>query len=124
MKAAIYTDKDNLGFVFYDENDHSVMVTHPDINIRRIVYSYLTKEKEFTVPASNNVGDSRIIVKKPCENVQFMEMGLCEMFHAIGVHVDWGNPDNTGGSTMEPEVDKQVTVIKSLDDEKSFEIIN
>lgn len=121
MKVAIYTDKDNLGFVFYNENDHSVMVTHPDINIRRRVHSYLISVKEFTVPGSNNIGDRRLLVKKPCENVQLMEMGLCEMFHNIGVHVDWGNPDNTSGSKQQVE---QPSVLKSIISDESFEIIN
>lgn len=121
MKVLIYigSSKDkNTGFVYFDEGDHSVMVTHPHIEVRRRVYEYLNTPKEFRVPQSSEVGSMMLIIKKPNESVSLMEMALCEMYSTIGVHVDWNSSENVGGSTFEH------TIAKSINKDKEYKIIN
>jgi hypothetical protein len=133
MKVAIYVKDKNedTGFVYYNPSDKSVMVTHDDADVRKRVRQYLKATKQFVVPGSIHVGSRRILEAKPIESIEFMDMGLCEMFHSIGVHVDWNSPENEGGSSYEPPTTVELeppkvngSVMKSLDGGVNYKIIN
>lgn len=127
MKVAIYVD-DKRGYVHYNPFTHKVMVTNPTDKIRWAVHRYLTTERDFHLPGSNEVGDRKIIQGIPTDSTGLLELSLCEMFHTIGVHVDWGDPSNTGDYEAEVVdvrdniIDKPV--IKSLEGIGSYHIIN
>lgn len=89
------------------------MVSHPELEVRNRVRNYLNTEKGFRIPLTREVGSRALIYEKPNKSKQFMQMGLCEMYHSIGVHVDWGHEDNEGG-TMEE-------YIRNINDESNNE---
>lgn len=122
MKVSIYTGRDktkNTGIVYYDEVDHSIMVTHSDIQVRRAVHEYLNTERDFTVPETDQIGSMMLLRKKPCDSISLMEMGLCEMYSTIGVHVNWNSPENVGGSTSS----SKKTIADSVNGDATYNVI-
>lgn len=88
---AIYTDNEERGYVHYEEDTKEVLVSFSNEQIRRKIYKYLTTEREFILPASSEIGDYMKHITVPTENLGFFELSLCEMYHSIGVHVDWSD---------------------------------
>lgn len=129
MKINIHHEGES-GWVQYDPLDKDVMVSHPNELVRNTVRHYLNNERRFTVPASNDpnmIGHRKFLDAKPVDSKDFMDMGLTEMFHETGVHVNWGHKDNIGSDSVKQilgndEADKPI--VKSLLDDKGYEIIN
>lgn len=130
MKIAIHHGGKN-GFVFYDDSNKEVMVTHPDEKVREGVRHYLTNERGFiTTGLSGKIGDRMTIAHKPNERKDLMEMALCEMKNSIGIDVNWDHPDNWGGTASDyfrdardPNATADKPIVKGLDG-NTFEIIN
>lgn len=118
MKIAIYVEE-GRGFVYYDPSTRDVMVTHPNMKVRQAVRKYLMTERPFIMSFSKKKGSRTIVYETANNSVHLMEMGLSEMFHNIGVHVDWGDKDNEGSSMGEYKQANQTedanAIIKSLD---------
>lgn len=125
MKIAIHHGGEH-GFVQYDSMNKEVMVTHSNDAVSNTVRHYLSQTRRMTVPASNDpnkIGDRELIDIQPLDSVSNLEMALCEMYHATGVHVSWGHADNEGGSTMKvPNGGNGIA--KSLFGNDLFDIIN
>ena len=137
MKVAIHHDGKE-GFVSYNSGNQEIMVTHPDERVRNTVRHYLTHKRHFTIPGSNNlheVGNRKIVELAPIQNPMSMAMGLCEMSHHTGVHVNWGHEDNRLKELSEGIEDPKVEtnpdpnakadkpIVKSMDG-NDYEIIN
>jgi len=104
------------GTLLYDPHEKEVLVNHPDDNVRRAVHQYLTTERNFTVPASNdpNVSGSRMtITGTPVHHISLLDMALNELHSETGVRVNWGHDDNKGGS-LSGDANKPIS--KSLGD--------
>lgn len=108
IHIGIYTDEGKRGYVHYEPSTKEVVVDHPSSDIRTKVYKYLVTEREITLSASHEVGDYMKHKIVPKENIGFLELSLCEMYHTIGVHVDW--------------TDKGERIVKS--DTTTYHIIN
>lgn len=95
MKRRIYTDDSREGIVFYDPSTKEVMVTHPDIIVRKLVRRYLTAVHTFAYPDPD--GDTgRIFEKENAnESINTIDQALTSMYMSIGVHVDWDSDLNT-----------------------------
>lgn len=96
------------------------MITHPDRSIRKRVSNYLSSNKDFRVPMTKQRGSFVIVESKSTESPAFLLMGLSEMFHAIGVRVDWNDKDNYLDIESEGSEDPN-SIIKSID---NFDILN
>lgn len=107
------------------------MVNHPEEEVRQLVKSYLNKEKEFILPASNHedVRGHRIKMRAvPTSDDNLLEMALCELHHNTGVHVNWAHPDNKSHHSRKQLVSDNTKankpIVKGLDDDQDYEIIN
>lgn len=118
MKVAIH-HKDDYGWVEYDSVSKEVMVTHSNEAVKNTVSHYLGEERDITVPIGDekSLGDRSIVSIKPLENQSNLEIALTEMYHATGVHVDWGKNDD-----IEEDGDK--VIVKSLFSNDQYDIIN
>lgn len=131
MKVAIHHN-DKHGFVKYNPGNQEVMVTHPDEAVRNTVRHYLTNERTFITAGSSDLDKKGFrvpIYSKPNESVDTITMGLCEMFHNTGVHVNWGHDENelkeiTGANEPDPNAQADKPILKSLFGEEDYEIIN
>jgi hypothetical protein len=127
MKVCIYVDE-NRGYVHYNPFTHKVMVTNPVDKIRWAVYRYLTTKRNFDMPDGGREGSKEMIEAVPTDSTGLLELALCEMFHTIKVHVDWGDPNNTGGYEAESvgadDTSPDKPIIKSLDGIEEYQIIN
>lgn len=108
IHIGIYTDEGSRGYVHYEPSTKEVVVSHPSSDIRTKVYKFLTTEREVRVPMSDNMGDFQDFTIIPSDNQGYLEITLCEMYHRIGVHVDW--------------TDKGENIVKS--DKEVYYIIN
>ncbi len=130
MKVAI-THGGDTGFIRYDEGSRELMVTHPNEKVRNTVRHYLSHTRTFTVPASN---DLRLVgnrVQKdlvPRDNKGNMNIALTEMQFHTGVGVDWGYggapEDPTKDPIVDPNAEADKPILKSIDGDDTFEIIN
>lgn len=123
MKIAIHKDGVE-GFVTFKPEGKELMVTHPDEQVRNRVRKYLTTERPFTIPG-RNLGQKCDEYHTATEDPNYMDMALCEMKHRTGVQVNWYHPDNEGWHykpNTSPEEDR--VVIKSIDDDEEYLIIN
>jgi hypothetical protein len=126
MKVAIHHGGDT-GFVKYNQGNQEIMVTHPNEQVRNTVRHYLTNSRDFTVAGSKNldeVGNRMILHTSPNKSAETMQMGLSEMFHHTGVHVNWGHEDNDLGDKKDPNAKADKPILKSLFDDEGYEIIN
>ena len=105
MKFYIYSG-DTTGWVSYDEICHQVMVTSKSEEMRMAVYNYLTTEHQFTMPKGKSY---EYVVEVPTETIYYLEMALCEMYHSIGIHVNWG---------------KKIQELHDIEDSTKYNIIN
>ena len=122
MKIGIYVD-DNRGYIHYNPYTKQITVTNPIDKIRWAVYSYLTTEHSYRVPASNEMGDFREVVVLPTESASHVQFALCEMFSRIGVHVDWKDTENEYDPDLSRYLDKSEKV-ESINGKCTYEIIN
>lgn len=127
MRVAIHHEGKE-GFVKYNRGNHEIMVTHPNELVRNTVRHYLNNERTFTVDgasSNNNRGHRMLLRANPNESDYTMKMALTEMFHNTGVHVNWGHEDN---DLSEPDVDPNAQadkpILKSVDGDDIFEILN
>ncbi len=90
ISIGIYNDE-SKGYIHYEPKTKEVVVSHPSSEVRTRVYKYLTNEREVKLSNSDKVGDFVLAKIVPTDNQGFLEISLCEMFHNIGVHVDWSD---------------------------------
>jgi hypothetical protein len=89
MKVAISKDG-HRGMIFYSEADQSFMVFFPIGYVRDKIESYLSEEREFWIPESNEVlDDYRVDVAFPVENVCYFSLTLSCLHTKTGVWVHW-----------------------------------
>jgi hypothetical protein len=103
------------------------MVTHPNELVRNTVRHYLNNERTFIIAGSSNPDHKghRIPIRaNPNESDSHMKMALCEMFHNTGVHVNWGHEDNDLTEQPDPNAQADKPILKSIDGEDIFEILN
>jgi hypothetical protein len=126
------------GMLHYDEHGHQVMVSHPNKKVSDIVKVYLNKERDFVVSgekAGNTVGNRMIISGRATDNPNLMGMALSEMRAHTDISVKWDDPRNRDSMSVREhnmeminQHDKNAKadkpIIKSLDDDTDYEIIN
>jgi hypothetical protein len=133
MKVSIHHEGKN-GFIGYNQGNQEVMVTHPNELVRNTVRHYLNTQRDFTVSGSNNLdekGNRVILHTSPKESGENMMMGLSEMFHHTGVHVDWGHKDNDfkdmhthNDTKSDPNSKADKPIVKSIFGDDGYDIIN
>ena len=116
MKVNIHHEGKS-GWVQYDPLGKEVLVSHPNEEVRNTVHHYLSNERRFTMPASDKIGHKMMIDATPTDSKGHMDMALSEMYHATGVHVNWGHEEHDGGLRNE-KADKPI--LKSLSDDTRY----
>jgi len=77
------------GTVRYFEDTKEVEVEHPTAKVSQDVAGYLTKQREFRIPESDDIDDFRVDKAKPTDSLMYMELALCTLYAEIGAWVDW-----------------------------------
>jgi len=127
MRVAIHHEGKE-GFVRYNKQNKELMVTHPNEAVRNTVRHYLTTERGFTtdIGGSNDpsTGNRMIVYKTPNDNPDDLAQAMSEMHSNTGVHVNWGHEDNDLSSLQSAGTEPDKPILKSLDDDETFDIIN
>jgi hypothetical protein len=119
------------GMLQYDEHGKQVMISHPDKRVRDVMRVYLNKERDFVVSGENTgkcVGNRMIISGRALDDSNFMGMALNEMRAHTDIAVKWDDPRNRESMSVRKENLERSSVnkpiIKSLDGDTDYEIIN
>ena len=91
MRVSIYTDNDDRGYVNYNPFTREVIVQHPNQNIRKRVYRYLSSKQDIGISKGNEIGSVGITTVNPLDNSTTLQIVLCTMYNKISVHVDWSD---------------------------------
>lgn len=112
MRIAIYKG-DDRGCVDYNPYTKEVEVHHPDKQVRKKVYEYLTKKQSFKLGGgSGDIGDFKMVKEVPIQETHYLELAMCMLYENTRVHVDWSDSNNTGHNSYDQE---ETVVTKSLD---------
>ncbi len=90
MKVQIKKDT-SRGWVIYDPKNKYLAVEFPDEALRMKVESYLSAEREYRIPVSQQLDDYRVDKQVPTESLMYMQLALCELYMTLGVWVNWKN---------------------------------
>lgn len=67
----------------------SVKVDFPDQVDKDAVLTFLDAKREFIIPESGRMDDTRIDYRRPLDNQGYLMMALCEMAAEIDIVPDW-----------------------------------
>ena len=82
---------DDLGFIEYDIDDKSALVTLENEDGKLKVDNFLSKVHSIALPHETLL-DFTIEQINPLENVENFKIAITRLWEETGVHVDWSRP--------------------------------
>jgi len=88
MKVKISQGKQK-GFVKYDEKKKEISVDFPNDSLVLDIEEYLSTNRVFKIPESQEIDDFREEFASPLESKTHFELAMCTLYGETGVWVDW-----------------------------------
>lgn len=88
MKVNIHYNN-KTGTIEWSENLEDIAVDFPDEDIVEEVKEFLNTARTFRIPQSDTVDDFKEVSARPREGLDFMDLGLSELFAETGIRVEW-----------------------------------
>lgn len=89
------------GAVVYRPSSKSVIVSHPDKEVREAVKAFLTSSRPM-IDSNNDMSNRHTVIAKATDSVFRMYSSLVEMTHELGVSPLWNNDENELPDTFKP----------------------
>ena len=99
-----FVKDDKVGFINYNHVTKDLVVEFQDAVVKNRIVKYLNTEREFFRPESQVLDDYRQDMKKPVENLMYMELALCEIYVRHDIWIDWETLTGGTDEVDPPEV--------------------